>query len=292
MSSFALALVLGAAGVHATWNVLAKRSGGGVPFIWLTFAITTALYLPVVAIAIRFGAAARFDAADWFFVIGNGVLHLAYFVVLQRGYRAGDFSVVYPLARGTGPLLSSIFAIVLFGEHPSLVALGGIAFVVCGVFVLTVRRSTFGDANARVSVAYGIATGTLIAAYTLWDKHAVAAPALGGLGLSPILYDFGGNVVRLAALSPFVVRRRQDVAREWRDHRAEAFGVAILSPLAYLLVLWALVFTPVSLVAPLREVSILIGAFLGARIFGERNARARFVAAGLMFAGIVALARG
>ena len=286
MNALALTLVLTAAVLHASWNLLAKRTGGGSPFIFLYFALSTALYAPVAAVVWILWPRS-FDLIDIVFMVGNGVLHTVYFITLQRGYRAGDLSLVYPLARGTGPLLASVAAIVFFGERPSPVAMAGILAIVAGVFLASgVHRIR--DAAAVRSVWYGLATGVLIAAYTLWDKHAMAA-----LALSPILYDWGGNVARLLLLAPFIAGRWNEVGEAWRLHRVDAFGIAILSPLAYLLVLWALMWTPVSYVAPARELSILFGTIFGIVIFKERErTAARTTAAGLMVLGIAALAHG
>jgi len=213
-------------------------------------------------------------------------LHLFYFVVLQRGYRAGDLSVVYPLARGTGPLLSSIAAIVFFGERPTPVAAAGIAIIIAGVFLASFRGMN--TAKARASLFYGVATGISIAIYTLWDKHAMTA-----LALSPIVYDWGGNLVRFVLMTPVAIRRWDEVRAAYRRHLFEAAGIAVLSPLAYLLVLWALTWTPVSYVAPARELSIMFGTLFGIMIFKERDrAHQRLIAAALMLLGIVALAHG
>ena len=286
MNALALALVLTAAVLHACWNLLAKRAGGGSPFIFLYFALSAAIYAPVAA-AVWILWPRSFDLIDIVFMAGNGVLHTFYFITLQRGYRAGDLSLVYPLARGTGPLLASIAAIAFFGERPSAIAMAGIVAIVVGVFLASgVHRVR--DAAAVTSIWYGLATGVLIAIYTLWDKHAMTA-----LALSPILYDWGGGFARFLFIMPLVKGRWNEVADAWRRHRIEAFGIAFLSPLAYLLVLWALTWTPVSYVAPARELSIMFGTIFGITIFKERDrAGARATAAGLMVLGIAALAHG
>lgn len=286
MNGLALGLVLTAAVLHATWNILAKRASAGSPFIWLTFAISTTLYAPF-ALAVILLWPRPVTPIDIAFIVGNGILHMIYFIVLQRGYRLGDLSVVYPLARGTGPLLSSIAAVIFLGERPSPIATTGIIVIVVGVFLAS-GFHRMRDAKARASVFYGLATGVSIAIYTLWDKHAMAA-----LGMSAILYDWGGNVVRFALMTPVAVRRWDEVRSAYRDHRFEAVGIAVLSPLAYLLVLWALTWTPVTFVAPARELSIMFGTFFGIVIFKERDrAHQRLIAAALMLVGIVALAHG
>ncbi|MEX2044813.1 MAG: DMT family transporter [Opitutus sp.] len=302
MTAFALALVLVAAVLHATWNFCAKRAGGGLPFVWLVGAVICTLYVPVVVGYFTWRQPAfSWGAAVW--ILGSGVLKACYSLFLQRGYRAGDFSLVYPLARGTGPLLSTLAAIAILGERPSGLAIGGGLVIVAAIFVLAGGTSLLrawrprGEAvpvNAtadrprlRNSLNYGLLSGVFIASYTLWDRHGVH-----GLAIAPILYDAGTSCTQLVLLTPFALRRWPEVARHWREHRRYVWGVAMLSPVAYVLVLTAMSFTPVSYIAPAREVSIVIGAFIGARYLRETGGRLRIWAALAMSAGVIALALG
>jgi drug/metabolite transporter (DMT)-like permease len=287
--TYALALVVVAALAHAAWNVLAKTATGGAAFVWLFSALSALLWAPVAVVAMLV-APGSFGLEGLGFVAGSGALHALYFLLLQRGYREGDLSLVYPLARGTGPLLSTLAAIVVFSERPSAVALAGGAIIVGAVLSLAGpggRTGAAGGGERGRAIAFALATGVAIAAYTLWDKHAV-----GPLGLSPVVYYWGTNLAETALLSGLVAHRRAEVARTWRAHRGQAFGVAVLSPLAYILVLFALAHAPVSYVAPARELSILVGAVAGTTVLAEGHRRRRLLAAGAIFAGIVALAVG
>ena len=202
---------------------------------------------------------------------------------------------MYPLARGTGPLLSTGAAIVVFSERPSALALAGGAIIVVAVFSLAGAGSgAAADGGARVDAAhrrraigFALLTGVAIASYTLWDKQAV-----GPLGLSPVVYYWGTNVAETALLTPFVAHRRAEVRRTWHAYRRQVLGVALLSPLAYILVLFALAHAPVSYVAPARELSILVGAVAGITVLDEGHPRRRMLAAAAIFVGIVALAVG
>jgi drug/metabolite transporter (DMT)-like permease len=290
VSTVALVLVLVAAGAHAGWNVLAKTASGGATFVWLFSAVAVVLWLPVLVVALVVAPGAL-GLEGLVFMAGSGVLHALYFVLLQRGYREGDLSLVYPLARGTGPLLSTLAALVIFSERPSALALLGGAIIVGAVLSLAGAGSA-GRAPARVAgrgraVGFAVATGVAIASYTLWDKQAV-----GPLGLSPIVYYWATNVAECALLTPFVAHRRDEVRRTLAAHRTQVLGVAVLSPLAYILVLFALAHAPVSYVAPARELSILLGAVAGITVLDEGDRRRRMIAAGAIFVGIVALAVG
>ena len=288
MSATALGLILVAAVLHATWNLCAKRAGGGLPFVWLVGAIICTSYVPVVTGYVLWRAPEiPWGAAGW--ILGSGVLKTSYSLFLQRSYRTGDFSLIYPLARGTGPLLSTLAAVIVLGERPSTLALVGAFLVIGGVFWVAGGTKLLHQdrAHLRTALGYGITSGVFIAAYTLWDRHGVA-----GLAIAPILYDAGTALTQLALLTPFAVRRWPEVARHWREDRRWVFGVALLSPVAYVLVLTAMSFTPVSYVAPAREVSIVIGAFLGAKVLKEGETARRVGAAIAMAAGVIALALG
>ncbi|HLV13133.1 MAG TPA: DMT family transporter [Trueperaceae bacterium] len=287
MTAAALALVLGSALLHATWNLLAKRARGGVAFLWLLTVGTAVVYAPVAGLYLWL-ARPEVTAAHAGAALVSSAIHVGYFLSLQRGYRVGDLSLVYPLARGSGPAVATLLAIALLGERPSPTALVGAALVGVSVAVLT-GRGRAEPGRGRAAVAYGLLTGLFIGAYTVWDGYAVNA-----LGAPPVVYLYLGEVGRLVLLAPFVLARLSsgEPARTWRESRWEALGVATLSPLAYLLVLTAMTFTPVSLVAPAREVSILVGAAFGALLLREGFARRRLAGAAGMVAGVVLLALG
>jgi drug/metabolite transporter (DMT)-like permease len=291
MTLLALALVLAAGSFHATWNLLAKRASSGVSgpaFVWLCTALSTLIFAPVAAIVLSENP--HVGTLGLLFMFGTGILHTGYFLSLQEGYRVGDLSMIYPLARGTGPLLASAAAIALFDERPGLLGAAGILLIVSGVLLLAWEPDSGSRGSAKkkwLGIAFGLLTGVFIASYTLWDKYAVS-----DLSLSPILYYWASCLVEALLLTPLALRDKEKVRAAWRTHRLETLGVAVLSPLSYVLVLIALVFTAVSQVAPAREISILIGTLMGGRLLAEGGLRQRLVASGLMVGGIAALAVG
>jgi drug/metabolite transporter (DMT)-like permease len=292
MTLLALALVLAAGSFHATWNLLAKRASSGVSgpaFVWLCTALSTLIFAPVAAIVLSENP--HVGTLGLLFMFGTGILHTGYFLSLQEGYRVGDLSMIYPLARGTGPLLASTAAIALFDERPGPLGAAGILLIVSGVFLLAWEPDSGSRGSAKkkkwLGMAFGLLTGVFIASYTLWDKYAVS-----DLSLSPILYYWAFNSVEALLLTPLALRDKEKVRAAWRAHWLETLGVAVLSPLSYVLVLIALVFTPVSQVAPAREIGILIGTLMGGRLLAEGGLRRRLVASGLMVVGIAALAVG
>ena len=286
MTAFALGLVLASAFAHATWNFFAKRASGGAPFLWLAFALSIPLYAPI-AIAVLIVSGVRIGPLELLCMFVNAALNVAYGIFLLRGYRAGDLSVVYPLARGTGPVLALVGAVLLFGERPSPLAIAGALAIVAGVFVLTGDPRKLKRRGAGVAVGYALLTGVTIASYTLWDKRAVS-----GLLIPPIVFEWGANVFRALILTPLALPRWPEVKAEWAANRIAVLAVAVLSPLAYMLVLTALAISPVSYVAPAREIGILIGVLIGARTLAEADIGKRSIAAILMVGGVIALALG
>ncbi|ANN19619.1 multidrug DMT transporter permease [Amycolatopsis orientalis] len=290
VNATALSLVLAAAVIHAGWNLAAKRiRRGGARFVWAYYSLSAVMLIPVMVISL----AVEPQRPQWTWLLASAVtavLHVTYGVVLQRGYAVGDLSVVYPLARGTGPLISVLAAVVLLGERPGPLGLVGAFLVVGGVLVIgTGRAPAHADAAdhaaRRKGVAYGLLTGLTIAAYTLWDAHSVT-----GLGVPPIVYFGSGAIVQSLLMAPYALKDREEVSWLWREHKREIVLVGVLSPVAYLLVLYALQLAPVSLVAPARELSIVLGGLAAWLVLGEANAVRRLLGSVVVLAGITAIA--
>jgi drug/metabolite transporter (DMT)-like permease len=286
MTAVALTLVLLSAVTHATWNLIAKRASGGPAFNWLFDCMSVVVCLPL-GIAQVLIQPSPIGVVEGIFVLGTGILHTAYFLLLGQGYRVGDLSLVYPLARGLGPMLSTAAAVLILGEQPTGLALAGAALIGVGVFVLAGDPRRLRGSQAGQSVVFALLTGVVIAAYTLWDKQAVSA-----VHIPPILYFYLFTVVRAVLLTPLAVQRWATVKEEWRVHRRHALGIAVLSPVSYILVLYALTISPVSYVAPAREIGILLGALMGARWLSESDVQRRMAGAVAMVLGVVALAVG
>lgn len=302
MSALAFALVIVAALLHAAWNLVAKKAGGDNRFVLLTAVMIVVVWLPVGLWA-AWPAEGRaglpgWGWREWGFVLASGVVHLAYFVTLLRGYRASDLTVVYPVARGTGPLLSSVFAVLVLGEHLSSLGGAGVLGVTLGVFLIAggpgLLKSLMGQsgdaaqrARVKAGLLYGAATGCLIAGYTVIDGYAVKY-----LLISPILIDYFGNLLRIPFLLPQALRRRGHTWEAWRLQWRHALVVALLSPMAYVLVLYATRLAPLSHVAPAREVSMLFAALIGGRLLGEGDRWLRLLGAACIAVGVMALALG
>lgn len=278
----AMGLVAASVLCHATWNLMAKKAGAsGTLFVAIWSAVAGVLWAPLGIWAML----TAWDSLGWqalMFIGGALVLHAGYYLFLSRGYQVGDLSVVYPIARGLGPVLTCLVAVPFLGEDPGLLGWAGTFILAISVAVLGRPRIT-----ALRPVLYAITVGVFIAAYTLWDKQAVAVAAI-----PPMLITWATDTGRAIILTPWLIRRRAEVKEVWRAHRTQVFGTAIFSPAAYILVLFALTMAPVTLIAPLREVSVLLVVFLGAKLLGEQDMWRRLVAAMGVVAGAVGVTLG
>jgi drug/metabolite transporter (DMT)-like permease len=277
----AFLLIVLAAFAHSTWNLLAKRASNNTHFIWFSSLSEVILLLPL-AIWTLADSRPHLSWKAVIFLFATGVLHLLYTESLLRGYRVGDLSIVYPLARGTGPLLSFFGAILVLGERPSIVAGAGAVLVTSGILVVSCGASIHRDQWA--GPCWGLATGLTIACYTVADGFAVKT-----LLLSPILVEYAGNLFRTIVLSVGAWRERTSLSDEFRLCWREALGVAVLTPMGYILVLFAMRMAPVSHVAPAREMSMMIGAYFGYRFLTEGNFARRLAGSLLIAAGVAAL---
>src|SRR6185436_13975149 len=210
------------------------------------------------------------------------VIHTAYFMLLDRGYRSGDMSVVYPLARGTGPLITMLCAVLFLHEQPGPLAVLGAFAIGAGAFLLTGDPRKLRASRNYHAIGFALLTGCTIAAYTLVDKIAVAA-----FLIPPLVQDWAANLGRVVLMTPLALREPAAIRSTWRRWKKDIIGIALLCPLSYILVLTAMVFTPVSYVAPAREISILIGALMGAHLLREGDIKRRLIAASAMMGGIV-----
>ncbi len=283
MPLHALCAVLLAALCHAIWNLEAKRAANSRHFVWLYSAASLLIWAPAVA-WVFVHAHAGLGARALLALGGTAVLHLLYSLALQAGYRVADLSIVYPVARGSGPLLSFTGAVLLFGERPGPLALSGLVLIIAGIVLVADLNHSL-RRGALPGLLWGALTGTCIAAYTLNDGWAVKA-----LAVSPFLIDFAGNSFRVLALSHTALADQAQLRQEWHRYRRPVLTVAVLGPLGYLLVLFAMRSAPISHVAPARELATLVGTWFGARLLGEQAAAQRLAGALCIVAGVISLA--
>lgn len=289
----ALVLVIVAALVHAGWNFAAKKAQGNHHFACMTAVGVSLLWLPAVFV-VGLDELPQWGWQAWVATGASAVVHLAYFNALLAGYRAADMTVVYPVARGTGPLISALVAVAVLDEHLGVGGALGLAGVVAGILLMAagpafLAKGAGHDPAAqhrrKLGIAWGALTGATIATYSVIDGYAVKV-----LALSPILYDYFCNLLRVPVSLPAVLRDRAGFLPALRRQWKHALVVAIGAPTAYILVLYALKLAPLSRVAPARELSMLFAALIGGQLLGEGERGWRIAGAVLIALGVAALA--
>ena len=282
MSGPALALVVCAAILHAVWNALAKRADNQFVFLWCSVSLATALLLPLGLLRLPGEPA---PASGLPFVAASVAIHALYFWALGRAYRHGDFSRVYPMARGLGVALVPLVALPLFGEHLSWLGSLGVGLVVLGIVTLgAMPVATTSVARASgAGTFWALVTGLTIAAYSLVDKAGVAR-------LHPMPYIALMGACLSVVLAPVVLADRPALGREWRRHWRTILVASAMNLTSYLLVLFAFRLSKVGYVVASRELSILFSAFIGSLWLGEGRLAPRLAGASVVLAGVVCVA--
>ena len=279
-STAVVAVVLVAAVLHATWNALARGMRdrlAAFTLIGLAAAVCSGLALPLVPVP---------AAAAWPALAASALLHTAYNLLLLTSYRLGEFNQVYPLARGTGPLLVAAVAATALHERLAAVQLAGVVAVSAGIILLAVRPRgrRGGRPSTRAAVLAAVGTGVMIAGYTVVDGVGVRRSGTAA-GYTAWLFALEGPLVPLVALAV----RRGGLGRALRGHWAVGLLCGLLSVAAYGLVIWAQTRGALAAVAALRESSVVIAAGIGALVFHERFGQRRIVASVAIAAGVVLL---
>jgi drug/metabolite transporter (DMT)-like permease len=276
LSPFVFGVVLAAAALHASWNALVKA--GGDPFLRLAVVSLTAglAVVPVLPLVVLPAAAA------WPWLLGSLLTHLAYYVFLGLGYRNGDLSLVYPVARGVAPPMVAVAGFLIAGEGLGIT--GGLAvLLICGgILALAFAGGRRLERGRTLLPALGC--GASIAAYTICDG--MGGRASGAVwGYIAWLFFLDGFVF---SLSVFWLRRRRLGDGLRRGFAPAAMG-GLLSLVAYALVIWAMTLAPMALVSALRETSVVLAALIGSRLLGEPFGGRRLASASLVALGVALL---
>lgn len=286
MHGLALAIVLAAAFLHAGWNFLLKKSRRKIVFIWWFLLVALVLYFPMV---LYFWPRAFISPLGWKCLAGTGILHVLYFWFMAGAYERGDLSLVYPLSRGSGPLLVPFLAVVVIHEKLSLLGILGIALIVLGIYAIHLPSFSaqsflvpFRALRGGASL-WALCTGGTIAAYSLVDKVGVSV-------IYPPLYNYLMLACVWLILSPYVLaRERKWLNKEWVTNKKTILAVGFLVLFTYSMVLFAMRMSKVSYVVAVREVSIVFSAYYGIIWLGEQHGRQKIVGAILIALGVVSI---
>jgi drug/metabolite transporter (DMT)-like permease len=281
-----LALLILAALLHGGAHVAFKRAADKLAFAWWQLLAIIVVYSPVLLTS-------RWDWSPtvWLIVAGSAVAEAAYFYTTSRAYTLGDLSVTYPLARGSAPLFITLWAVLFLRERPSVLGYAGIVTIASGLFLVNlpglsdIARPLRG--LAQPASRWALTAGLCIGVYSTLDK-------VGVKFISPLLYIYIVLVVTWLVMTPgwWLARKTNLLAVEWRANKwsAALAGVAVVG--AYTLVLMAMQRSPVSYVGSVREMSVVLTAWIGSTFLGEGKTGWRVTASALVVAGILLIAIG
>lgn len=289
MSFLALSLIVIGALCHASWNYFAKCASGGKPFVWLYGLASSILILPFMIGWLFFYEVDLYTTWHTLLItaLASAVIHIFYSLSLQYGYQSADMSVVYPIARGAGPLFAVIGAVYLLNERPSIVGWLGVFIIFMGILSVSGIRNIFrkhGNNRVKKGLYWGVATGIFIATYTLLDGWVVKV-----IELSPLIFYSTTLWIRTFMLAPFVWADKSSLKQQWIINRKYILWVGVLSPAAYLLTLYAMTLAPLSYIAPARELSMLFGALLASQLLHEKDAKSRLLGTLCIALGVAVL---
>ena len=270
-------LVLGAALLHAAWNTLVKTAADPLVSVGALSLVTAGPGLLLVLVV----PIPTLTALPY--LAGSVVLHFGYYLFLVSAYRVGDLSHVYPISRGSAPLLVALGGIVIAQEQLPLLTLFGIAITSIGIMLLAISGANSKTRNHR-STPRALITGCFIAAYTLVDGLGVRQ---GEVALSYIgwLFLINGLVFGLFVF----VRRPAEMLSLWRNDTARVVGGGIAKAIAYGTVIFVMYYSPMAVVATLRETSVIMAALIGVYFLREPAGHLRIAAALLVAGGIIAM---
>jgi len=278
VDTFVFIAVLLAAACHAGWNALLKLDLEPMVAIVL---VAAASGIVVVPFALHAGPP---NAPAWPYLIASVVIHIGYYAALAEAYRSGELGLVYPIARGSAPLLTAVLATMLIGERLSSYGWIGVVMLAAGILLLAVRGGRQGRRFDARSVAFALLTSLTITAYTLVDG--IGARLAG----SPAAYTAWLFLLSGAAMAGWGFARvgsrlANDLKANWRI----ALAGATLSTAAYAIAIWAMTVAPIALVAALRETSVLFATLISTFLLREPWLAARIVATLLVLAGALLL---
>ena len=277
----ALAFALIAAVIHAAWNFMVKQVEDRQIVSWWAILLGAAVALPFLL------PDAEIPLKIWPYILGSALAETIYYIALMRAYANADFSLTYPIARGVAPALIAVWAIIFIGERPWLAGMIGIGIILPGLTVIGAGHLAIKRNNAPIQfrgILSALFIALLISVYSVIDAAAVRT-------VSPLPYLM--IVLGCAGLlmTPFVLSRYgcRAVVVSWRKNFLPIISIALLMPLAYVLVLQAYALAPISYIGAIREISIVLAALAGWRWLGEAFGKVRTLGAILIFIGILVI---
>ena len=290
MTPLALSLVLLSACSHSIWNFLLKGSTNREVFTWWMLISISILLIPLgVILFLR----EPFTTIGLLFIFGTVILHILYYILLARGYASADLSLVYPIARGMAPILVPILGIFVLNERVSSIGLIGILIIILGIGIVywwgrikEIIREPL-QFLREPGLRYAVGTGIIIAIYSIWDKVGVSH-------INPVMYMYSMTLGTAISMFPIILRLHgmPSIQAEWNLNKARILGAGAFDFLSYVLILTALTFSPISYIAPAREIGIVLAVLLGSLLLKEPFGKGRILGSLMIILGVslVALA--
>lgn len=260
---------------HAAWNMLAKSSINKNVFLWYSQLVAILVFLPWAIVDL---GTATFAWEGILLLAASAAVHGIYMLLLARAYMVGDLSQVYPIMRGTSPLLVPLVAVTILSEPLSIGGWVGILIIVSGIFMIS---DGFKIRSQGLAVVYALGVGISITLYTVIDKLALQF-------VQPALLNLVTNLGNLAVLS-VVSLRGNDLTKEWRTNKRAIVVAGVLAPSGYVLFLFALSLAPLAVLAPMREIGTVFATLFAIILLKEKHGARRIISSIIITVGIICL---
>ena len=288
MTPLALSLVLLSACSHSIWNFLLKGSTNREVFTWWMLISVSILLIPLGVILFL---QEPFTTIGLLFILGTVILHILYYILLARGYTKADLSLVYPIARGMAPILVPILGIFVLNERVSSIGLIGILIIILGIGIVywwgrikEIIREPLKFLR-EPGLRYAVGTGIIIAIYSIWDKVGVSH-------INPVMYMYSMTLGTAISMFPIILRLHgmPSIQAEWNLNKVRILGAGAFDFLSYVLILTALTFSPISYIAPAREIGIVLVVLLGSLLLKEPFGKGRILGSLMIVLGVALVA--
>lgn len=276
----AIGLLFGSAILHTTWNLLLKQAGEKYMATWWGMLVGSTLLLPVLLVA---GLPAR---STWILLFISAFVEAGYFIVLSFAYDDGDFSLVYPMARGAAPALIAVWSVLFLRESLTPGGILGLVLTVVGLIIVGGSNWFQADGQRHLRGIWpALLLALMISIYSVIDGAAVKRT--GPLSYAALIY-----FVSSAYMTPYIVRRHgwQKLKEEFAAYHWRLLTMGVLIMGAYLMALWAYHIAPIGYSGAIREMNVVMGAIAGWQFLGEKFGPIRVAGAAVIFAGIVVIA--
>lgn len=283
MEIFPLVLVTLSALIHSTWNFFFKKSEDPVIYIFWAKIFQILIYFPIIIYILYKTHLNREGIAP---IIGSGIVHFFYWLFISLGYKYGDLSLVYPIARSS-PLLIALFSFFIFGEKINLYGFIGIILIISGIYFISVSNLSFKNflkifKKENKGLSFAFLCLITITIHSLIDK-------IGAKYVNPILYVYLFEIISLFLFAPyvFITKSTENILKILNDEKYKIFYTGIGIILSYSIIIYVMNLSKLSYVVSIREIGVIFSVLLGSIFLKEKYGFVRFISSILIFLGIL-----